>query len=571
MKWLLFPFIAFFIAGSTQNVSAQWNAQTSGIPDHLWAVHFVDATTGWAVGGWGGVPILKTTNGGVTWINQESGTASWLRGIAFETKTRGWIVGDGGVILYTTNGGSTWTKQSSNTTSNLTEVESLGSGKVLAVGANGTVLRSVDGGLNWIQIQDVPNTLYGDVDFYDARFGCAVGENGVIALTSDGGLTWRQVESPSGLALNAVSFASKTHGWIVGFNGWIMNTTNGGNTWTRQGSSGLNNLACVSFPTPLVGYVSGQDVILKTKDGGSTWSSRKSPTTSLMGSSFPSEKIGWFVGHNGRIYKTETGGEILTAVAATSTPIACRYDTLRLGVRVQEGVAPYTYSWMHGDATPINSSEILSGGGRNDSSVTLRADSVPTYRAVVSDSRGLVDTVIFTTSIRPLPIAQIREQVPGILEGLTDVPTSIANYQWHTIEGSTWQRLPLENKPTFRPITTGSYGVVVTNRSTGCSKASDPYAYIATSIEEVGDAVPEELVVYPNPSSGLAHVALESRNLNALFLVDVRGSTIPLTFSELGPSDIVFNTNHLAPGLYNLIVVKVNGVAHCRLRWRGRG
>ncbi|MBL0321428.1 MAG: hypothetical protein IPP80_03450 [Ignavibacteria bacterium] len=86
MKRLLYPFIAFTMVVSSLGISAQWNAQTSGTPDHLWAVHFVDATTGWAVGGWGGVPILKTTNGGVTWINQESGTASWLRGIAFETQ-----------------------------------------------------------------------------------------------------------------------------------------------------------------------------------------------------------------------------------------------------------------------------------------------------------------------------------------------------------------------------------------------------------------------------------------------------------------------------------------------------
>ncbi|MBK6419306.1 MAG: T9SS type A sorting domain-containing protein [Ignavibacteria bacterium] len=282
-----------------------------------------------------------------------------------------------------------------------------------------------------------------------------------------------------------------------------------------------------------------------------------------MGSSFPSEKTGWFVGHYGRIYKTETGGEILTAVAAVSTPVVCRYDSLRLGVRVQEGVAPYSYSWMHGDATPINSSEILSGGGRNDSSVTLRADSVPTYRAVVSDSRGLVDTVLFTTSIRPLPIAQIREQVPGILEGLTDVPTSIANYQWHTIEGSTWQRLPLENKPTFRPIATGSYGVVVTNRSTGCSNASDPYAYIATSVEDVEASFPAELAVYPNPSSGMTHVALESRELKSLLLVDLHGNTIPITYSETGPSEVIFNTNSIAPGLYTLIVIKADGAAHC--------
>ncbi len=563
MKWLLYPFIAFTIVAHAQSVSAQWNAQTSGTPDHLWAVHFIDATTGWAVGGWVGVPILKTTNGGYTWLGQESGTASWLKGIAFETPTRGWVVGEDGVIIHTSDGGATWIRQASNTVSDLFEVESLGSGRVVAVGADGTILRTEDGGASWSRVEGVPNTIYSDIDFYDSSFGCVVGDLGIILLTSNGGQNWRQVESPSELALNAVSFASKTHGWIVGYNGWIMNTTNGGNTWTRQESHGLKNLACVSFPTPLVGYVSGQDVILTTKDGGNTWSSRTSPTSWLLGSSFPEEDIGWFVGHYGRIYKTETGGEVVDASSCASALPVCSLDTLQLCVIVSEGEPPFTYAWQNETGAIIGSSQVINGGTLRDSSVTLLAEEDTVYRSIVTDSRGLVDTVTFAVAIKPLPIAQIREQVPGILEGLTDIPTSTANYQWHSIEGSSWQRLPLENKPTFRPIATGSYGVVVTNGSTGCSKASDPYAYIATSVEDVEASFPAELAVYPNPSSGMTHVALESRELKSLLLVDLHGNTIPITYSETGPSEVIFNTNSIAPGLYTLIVIKADGAAHC--------
>jgi photosystem II stability/assembly factor-like uncharacterized protein len=72
----------------------------------LLAVHFVNATTGTAVGESG--TILRTTDGGSSWVSQTSGTTEWLFGVSFTDARTGTAVGTGGTILRTTNGGSAW-------------------------------------------------------------------------------------------------------------------------------------------------------------------------------------------------------------------------------------------------------------------------------------------------------------------------------------------------------------------------------------------------------------------------------------------------------------------------------
>ncbi len=66
----------------------------------LLAVHFVNATTGTAVGDGG--TILRTTDGGSSWVSQTSGTSTTLFGVSFTDAMTGTAVGTGGTILRTT-------------------------------------------------------------------------------------------------------------------------------------------------------------------------------------------------------------------------------------------------------------------------------------------------------------------------------------------------------------------------------------------------------------------------------------------------------------------------------------
>jgi photosystem II stability/assembly factor-like uncharacterized protein len=69
----------------------------------LYAVRFLNASTGYAVGDEG--VILKTKNGGNNWEMQSSGTNSDLNSIFFIDVNTGYAVGAEGCILKTINGG----------------------------------------------------------------------------------------------------------------------------------------------------------------------------------------------------------------------------------------------------------------------------------------------------------------------------------------------------------------------------------------------------------------------------------------------------------------------------------
>ena len=96
-------------------------SQDSGIGARLNSVVFLDATTGWAAGDDG--TILHTADGGLTWSAQETGTSEDLTALAFVSPTSGWAVGDHGVVLHTADAGSTWVAQDSGTTTDLTDVD----------------------------------------------------------------------------------------------------------------------------------------------------------------------------------------------------------------------------------------------------------------------------------------------------------------------------------------------------------------------------------------------------------------------------------------------------------------
>ena len=81
-----------------------WTEQSSPAIGDVFAVHFVDANRGWAVGR----QIQSTEDGGVTWTVRpapEFPNFNGFKDVFFVSPTTGWVVGDDGVILKTTTGG----------------------------------------------------------------------------------------------------------------------------------------------------------------------------------------------------------------------------------------------------------------------------------------------------------------------------------------------------------------------------------------------------------------------------------------------------------------------------------
>lgn len=311
-----------------------WSPST-GDGSSLSACSFVNATTGWAVGGRG--KILATTDGGASWTVQNAGVSHDLKDVFFISATHGWAVGTLGKIIATTDGGVTWRHQTatfvdSNGTRRevfvtLYAVTFLNATTGIAVGDNGTIVRTTNGGATWQQVfsdPDSADTLY-DVSFANATTGWAVGSSSTVLRTTDGGQTWtpqtipdNQKPFPFSPGLNtllSVHAIDSSRVCAVGAGGWVLLTGNGGATWTRKNNgSGAPklNLNALFFANDTVGWAIGAQVLLKTTDGGNTWTQMPAAAGSLTlfglaGLAGNTERL-WTVGQNGIALYSTNGG-----------------------------------------------------------------------------------------------------------------------------------------------------------------------------------------------------------------------------------------------------------------------
>lgn len=287
-----------------------WISQSSGTHFHLTNVCFIDTNVGTAVGsGWsneGDRIILRTTNGGNNWITQLKDTIIYTNtDVFFIDANTGWVVG-GNKILKTTDGGENWTTTTINSTYGLNGVYFTDANTGTVVGFEGTILRTTNGGESWVE-QTIGTTYYlNSVFFTSANVGWIVGKNwrpsdqteeGVILHTIDGGNNWSTQFTKKGMTLTSLFFTSSTTGWIVGGNwgsqlGIILYTTDGGNNWTEQTSGTTKYLNSVYFTSPTTGWIAGvYGTILKTTNGGVTFAEEEQiyeiPTDYTLSQNYP--------------------------------------------------------------------------------------------------------------------------------------------------------------------------------------------------------------------------------------------------------------------------------------------
>ena len=337
-----------------------WTAQdasSAGSPGYLNSVAFVDAAHGWAVGESNdsnndttGSTIIATSDGGVTWQAQDASPAGRhadLEAVHFVDATHGWAVGGvsngiitgNAVVLATTDGGATWRAQDASAAGHdavLNSVDFVDSAHGWAVGVGGgsdyppVILATSDGGASWKAQDASPAGRRVDlnaVHFVDPAHGWTVGlkmdsnghaAGGVILVTSDGGVRWNAQDAGTANGLYGIAFSDSTHGWAVGYYGrgpCILATSDGGTTWEAQDASSAGrdaSLNSVTFVDATHGWAAGSvwhksastdtPLILATSDGGATW---KAQDASAGGSTgmvnevcFLDAAHGWAVGTN---------------------------------------------------------------------------------------------------------------------------------------------------------------------------------------------------------------------------------------------------------------------------------
>ena len=283
------------------------------------SVHFVDASHGWAAGGYN-VPwmdgsrglIMRTQDGGRTWRRVDRLTIPRVKKIHFTSRRTGWAFGDTNAlhpdgIYFTNDGGLTWSSQSTTRMSPWIAGQQAGGSFALidhtgrlglvtgstmkrpalfgcsredrinclkmqnpldgfAVGQGGLVLKTTDGGNLWKR-WSIDIGVSGSV-----RFVATNGQNLFMAPAAGGlvrvGLedqAVERIELPTSVPVRKIHFVDSEIGFAVGDFGTILSTVDGGQSWRRQRGD-HDRLALLfvgnhaqDFSLPLMAYNAGEE------------------------------------------------------------------------------------------------------------------------------------------------------------------------------------------------------------------------------------------------------------------------------------------------------------------------
>ncbi len=250
-------------------------------------------------------------------------TASNLHGVETGGLNHIWAVGAYGSIFHSPDRGKNWVRQVSGTEDLLCSAEFVTESRGWICGIYGLVLNTDDGGNNWVRQDSGTKEHLFDLCFVSETNGWAVGNMGTTIHTSDGGKTWVSKRKPEDANFNAVCFIDENTGWIAGEFGRIYHTTDGGDNWVQQKPQTLfvneNDpwgdvplaLYGVKFIDKRMGWVVGMEgVLLRTEDGGKTWIdlggslNMKDPLYDIK---ITGER-GWIVGGGGTYLLSEDAG-----------------------------------------------------------------------------------------------------------------------------------------------------------------------------------------------------------------------------------------------------------------------
>lgn len=201
------------------------------------------------------------------------------------------------------------------------------------VGQLGKVFHTTDGGKSWKEQQSTTNLLLTAVDFTDQNNGWAVGERGIIFHTDDGGKSWKAQSSNVTYPLFDVDFIDNQKGWAVGHWGTILFTDNGGQHWQERslttavtGRGQIDPAAFQDIKDPTSGEViakAGQllsrEIISKITERGIS-DARAREDIVLNAVFFLDATHGWIVGEQGRMVRTEDGGQTWENVTLPRPP-----------------------------------------------------------------------------------------------------------------------------------------------------------------------------------------------------------------------------------------------------------
>lgn len=272
--------------------------------------------------------IVQTANAG--WTKIDSKTLSWLQTINFSDPKNGYIGGTNGTFLVSKDGGENWSQADkfTNDTINRIFFTDNNNGWLLcqrdtySLGSDAPsyLLQTTDGGKTFkrVEFESTKREKIADIFFSKYGIGFAVGESGTIFSMRDDRTMWKKQTAPTRYLLGAGIFQSNTKAVIVGGGGNIFFSEDSGYSWNN---AAINNtpksrLNSVFFLTDKTGWTVGKDgKIFQTINGGKTWREQTSGVTgNLNDITFLDTREGYAVGDNGIILFSNTAGNSWKAI-----------------------------------------------------------------------------------------------------------------------------------------------------------------------------------------------------------------------------------------------------------------
>ncbi len=312
MKIIILIFAIFIFFANVSRSQTGWYQQNSNCNTSLGAVAFLNADSGFCVGGFG--KILKTTNGGSNWDSVDTPYNNHLLSVVILNSNEVLACGFSRTVLKSTNFGASWYRITNIYDGySLNHMEFINESVGYIASQSGVILKSTNSGDSWFSL-DSPYPFakeFNGLSFLDINTGHVVGYGTIlgspIVKTTDGGLSWIRFLNPLQTPLYSVKMFNHDIGLIGGANGLLRRTSNGGINWNYTPVP-ASYCSEISFPTSEIAYAVGGNII-KSTDGGINWTVQQiSTNVNLEGVCFINEFTGYAVGANGTILKTTSGG-----------------------------------------------------------------------------------------------------------------------------------------------------------------------------------------------------------------------------------------------------------------------